>query len=72
MAGVEIRAPASEVAAQRLDSVAADRHDPLLPALADHTDEPVVEVDRRSVEPHRLRDPESRAVEQLDERLIAE
>ena len=72
VAAVEVRPAAREVAAQRLGGVAADRDDALLAALADHADEPVVEVDAGPVEPDRLRDPEAGAVEQLDERLVAE
>ena len=51
---------------------AADRHDPFLAALADHSNEAVVEVDAGLVEPDRLGDAQARAVEQLDERLVAQ
>ena len=53
-AAVEVRAAAGEVAAQRLDGVAADRHDALLVALADAADEPLVEVDAGALEADRL------------------
>ena len=42
---VEVRPAAGEVAAQRLDRLAPERDDPLLVALADAADEPVLEVD---------------------------
>ena len=72
MARVEVRPAAREVAAERLGGVPADRDDALLAALADHADEPVVEVDARLVEPDRLGDAQAGAVEQLDERLVAQ
>src|SRR5581483_7385442 len=42
---VEIRAAAAQVALQRRHGLTADRHDPLLRALADHAHEPLLEVD---------------------------
>src|SRR5262249_37723654 len=51
---VEIRPPTREIPAQRLHRGAADRHDALLAALADRSDEPPVEVDARRAEPDRL------------------
>ena len=56
VAAVEVRAPAREVAAERLGGVTADRHDPLLAALAGDPDETVVEIDPGALEPDRLRD----------------
>ena len=68
---VEVWASARQVPAKRLGRMTADRDDAFLVALADHADEPVVEVDARLVEPDGLRDAQACAVEQLDERLIA-
>src|SRR5579864_3723960 len=50
---VEVRPAAGEVAAERRDRFAADRHDPLLRALSEAADEAPVEVDCRSVEADR-------------------
>src|SRR3954452_7860820 len=69
---VEERPAPGDVAPERLGGVAADRDDPLLPALAEHADEAAVEVDARPVEADCLRDTEPGAVEELDERLVAE
>jgi hypothetical protein len=68
---VEVGAAAGEVTAHRVGRVAADRHDPLLAALAGHPHEPVVEIDAALVQPDRFRDAETGAVHQLDERLVA-
>jgi hypothetical protein len=70
--GVEERTSARQVAAQRLGGVPADRHRPLLAALADHSNEAIIEVDAGLLEPHRLRHPQACAVEQLGECLVAE
>src|SRR5262249_47192321 len=43
-----------------------------LPAFADTSDEPLVEVDGRAFKPDRLADPEAGAVQQLDERSVPE
>jgi hypothetical protein len=72
VAAVEERPAAREVAAQCLGRLAADRHDPLLAALADDAHEPVVEVDAALLEADGLRDPEPGTVEQLDEGPVAE
>src|SRR5437588_4464250 len=72
VAPVEERTTAGEVAAQRLGRLAADRDDPLLVALAEAADEPVLEVDAAPLERHRLRDAQARAVEELGERAVAE
>jgi hypothetical protein len=69
---IEVRAAAGEVTQKCLGGVSADRHDALLAAFPDHPNEPVVEVDAGFVEPDRLGDAEPRAVEQLDERLVAQ
>ena len=72
VAAVEVGAAAREVAAQRLDRWPPDRDDALLAALADDAHEPVVEVDAALLEPDRLGDAQPRAVEQLDERAVAQ
>ena len=68
---VEVRAAAGEVAPQRFDRLAADRDDPLLAALADRG-RAAGRGRRRPVEADRLADAQARAVEQLDERAVAE
>ena len=72
MTTVEEGAAARQVAAQRLDSLAAERDDPLLVALAGHPDEPVVEIDAALLEPDRLRHAKAGAVEELDQRPVAQ
>ena len=72
VARVEVRAAAGEVAPQRLDGRASERDDALLVALAGDADEAVVEVDARLVEADRLGDAEAGAVEQLDQRPVAQ
>ena len=47
---VEVRPAEREVAAHGFDRGAAERHDPLLAALAEHADELPFEVDRRARE----------------------
>ena len=64
--------PRDEVALQGLDRLSPDRDDPLLAALADDPYEPLLEVDASLLDPHRLRDAQARAVEQLDERAVAQ
>src|SRR2546423_13306976 len=72
VAAVEGGPPARQIAAYSLRGAPADRDDPLLAALADAADESSVEVDGALLEPHRLADPEARAVQELDERAVAE
>ena len=69
---VEERPAAALVAADRLGGRPSDRDDALLAALADAADEAVLEVDPGALEPDRLADAQAGAVEQLDERAIAE
>src|SRR5258707_8903327 len=69
---VEIRPPARQVAPQRLDGFASHRHDALLRALADAADDALLEIDARLVEADGLADAQACAVEELDERLVAE
>ena len=72
MALVEEGPAAAQVAAERVGGAAAERHDPLLAALADRADEPLLEVDAVSLEADRLADAQARAVEELDERAVAQ
>src|SRR5215218_5291106 len=69
---VEVRPAAAQVAPERIGGAAAERHDPLLAALADRANEPFLQVDPIAFEADRLADPQARAVEQLDERAVAE
>ena len=72
VAPVEVRPAAREVAAERLGGGASDRDDPFLVALADAAHDPLVQVDAGALEPDRLADPQPGAVEQLDERGVAQ
>jgi len=72
MTPVEVRPPAGEVTAECLHRLAADRDDALLIALADAAHESVVERDAAFVERARLRDAQARAVQELDQRPVAE
>ena len=72
MAAVEVRAPAREVAAERLDGLRPQRHDPFLVALAEDAHETPLEVDAAPVEPDCLGDAQARAVKELQERPVAE
>src|SRR4051794_16317370 len=69
---VQKRAATSEIATERVGCLAPDRNDPLLRPLADRAYEPFLEVDGRALEPDRLADPQSSAVEQLDKCAIAQ
>src|SRR5438105_291348 len=69
---VEVRPPTREVAAEGLDGLAPDRNDALLRPFSDAADEPAVQVDRRALEADGFAHAEAGAVEQLDERAIAE
>src|SRR5260370_4570720 len=69
---VEIRPPARQVARQGLDGFASHRHDALLRALADAADDALLEIDARLVEAGGFADAQACAVEELDERLVAE
>ena len=72
VAAIEKRTPMREVAAQRLGGVPADRHDPLLAALAGAGDEPPLEVYIGLAQPDGLADPEAGAVQELHERSVSE
>src|SRR5262249_29550899 len=69
---VEVRAAAREIPPECLCRRSADRHDPLLVSLADAADEPVVEIDAGALEADRFADAEAGAVEELDERGVAQ
>ena len=71
VAPVEVGASHREVPPKRLCSRPADGHDALLAALPDDAHEPTLEIDPALREPYRLRHPKARAVEELDERLVA-
>ena len=51
---VEVRSSQRHVPSQRVRRWAPERHDPLLPALADDADDALLEVDGRLDEPDRL------------------
>jgi hypothetical protein len=72
VAAVEVRPPAAEVAAQRLDRLAAERDDALLVPLPHATDRATLEVDAAPLEADRLADAQARAVQELDERAVAQ
>lgn len=72
MAAVEVGPTAREVAAEGVGGGASDRDDPLLVPLADAADDPLVEVDPGPIEPDRLADAQTRAVQELDQRGVSE
>src|SRR3954452_6935242 len=69
---VEIRPPAREIPPQRLDRLAPDRHDALLRALAGAADDALLEVDTVLRQSDGLAHAEPGAVEELDERPVAQ
>ena len=71
VASIEKRPAAGEVATKCVDGLAPEGHDPLLVALARGADEAPFEVDAATLEPDCLADAEARAVEQLDQRVVA-
>jgi hypothetical protein len=68
---IEVRTAAGEVAPHRFDSLAPDRDEPFLAALAEHAYQTLLEVDRAPLEADRLRDSQAAAVQQLHERAVA-
>jgi hypothetical protein len=72
VARIEVGPAAREVTSKCLRRVPPDRDDALLIALPDHSNEAVVEIDACLLEPDRLGDSEACAVEQLDERVVAQ
>ena len=57
---------------QRGDRLLADGDDAFLRALACHADGPVCEVDVGEIEPDQLREPQTRRVEELQDRAVAQ
>src|SRR5688572_9951843 len=72
VAPVEVGAPAGEVAPQRLDRLVPERDDALLVALAEAAHGAVLEVDAAALEPDRLAHADATAVQELDERAVAQ
>ena len=72
MAPVEERPAPAEVAAERVGGATPQRDDPFLAALADRAHEPLLEVDAAALEPDGLAHAEPGAVQQLDERSVAQ
>jgi hypothetical protein len=66
------RARLVQVAREQVGRLLAERHDPLLAALAADVELLAVEVDVGEVEPDRLRRAEARGVHELDERAVAQ
>src|SRR5712691_1170895 len=71
VAHVQERAPSSQVTPEGLRGLPADRHDPLLRALADAADNAGVEVDTRLLQADGLADPQAPAVQELHESAVA-
>ena len=71
VAHVEERASACQVAPECLRGLPADRHDPLLRALADAAHDACVEVDTRLLQADRFADAQAGAVKELDESTVA-
>ena len=63
---------AGHPARQPVERDVADRHEPLLVALADDADEPAVDREVLGVEAERLADPQPGGVEQLEQGPVAE
>ena len=59
-----------QVGPDGLDDRAADRHHPLFVALAQHPDQPGLQVDGRQIQVHDLADPQPGAIKQGDHRPI--
>src|SRR3954471_12781191 len=66
------RSDVAEVAAEPLDRHVADRHEPLLVALADDPNERAVERQVLAVEPQRLRDPDPGRVQELEQGSVTD
>ena len=63
--------PILQVVANRRGRAGVERHQPLLPALAQHPRHPRAQVDVVEVEAGQLAEPQPRRVEQLEDRAIA-
>src|SRR4051794_20386975 len=64
-------APTTQVTPQCLRGLPADRDDALLRAFADAAHESRLQIDTRLLQADRLADPQSGAVQKLDERAVA-
>jgi len=67
----QLRPRLAQVARDDVRGFLAQRHDPLLAALAAHTHVLLLEVDVGEVEPDRLRAAQARRVDELDEGAVA-
>ncbi len=63
--------PRAQIALDRPARLPAERHDPLLRALAVRADEAAADVDVAELEPDRLRGPQAAAVHDLEQRAVA-
>ena len=61
-----------EIAADGFGRRTPERDEALLAALAEDADDPLVEVDAALLEPDGLGDAQARAVQELDERPVAQ
>jgi hypothetical protein len=68
----QARTRAREPPAEHFDRDLADRHEPLLVALADHPNEGAVEGDILEIQAEGLRDAKARRIEQLEEHAITQ
>ena len=72
VATIEVRATEGEVSPDGLGGWTPERHEPLLPALAQHADDALLERHAVLLESDRLRDTQAGAVEKLDECAVAQ
>ena len=68
----QLRPRLAQVAGDDVRRLLAERHDPLLAALAAHADELLLEVDVGEIEPDRLGAAQAGRVDELDECAVAE
>ena len=72
MTAVEEWPSTREISSDGVRRAAADRDDALLATLPEAENEPLVEIYGADVEPDRFGDAKARAVEELDERAVAQ
>src|SRR5262245_39566311 len=72
VATVEVRSAEGEVATYRLRRGTPGRNEALLPALPEHAHDALLERDTVLLQTDRLGDPQAGAVEELDERAVAQ
>src|SRR3954451_20130588 len=72
MSAVKERPAAAQVAAERVGGAPSERDDPLLVALSDRADESFLQVDAVLLEADRLAHTQAGAVQELDERAVAQ